>query len=79
MNATTPDTAMAHDDLVARIAARAFDTRIFTVYTNTQRALQRPQPAGEIQPQGRRRRTTAGRHTSARSAAEARLRNAGSL
>ena len=42
MNATTPDTAIAHDDLVARIAARAFDTRIFTVYTNTRRILQRP-------------------------------------
>ena len=41
MNATTPDTAMAHDDLVARIAARAFDRRIFTVYINTQRSLQR--------------------------------------
>src|SRR2546422_1225042 len=42
MSETTLDTAMAHDDLVARIAARAFDPRIFTVYTNTQRALQRP-------------------------------------
>src|SRR5438093_11458289 len=41
MSATTSDTAIAHDDLVVRIAARAFDTRIFTVYTNTQRALQR--------------------------------------
>ena len=41
MSATTPDTAIAHDDLVVRLAARAFDTRIFTVYTNTQRALQR--------------------------------------
>ena len=42
MSDTTLDTAMAHDDLVTRIAARAFDTQIFTVYTNTQRALQRP-------------------------------------
>jgi hypothetical protein len=42
MSATTPDTAMAHDDLVAQIATRAFDPRIFTVYTNTQRVLQRP-------------------------------------
>jgi hypothetical protein len=41
MSATTSDTAIAHDDLVVRIAARAFDTPIFTVYTNTQRALQR--------------------------------------
>jgi len=40
--AALPDTAMAHDELVARIAARAFDPRIFTVYTNTQRVLQRP-------------------------------------
>jgi len=42
MSATTPDIAVAHDELVARIAAGAFDTRIFTVYTNTQRVLQRP-------------------------------------
>ena len=42
MSTTTPDTAIAHDELVARIAARTFDTRIFTVYTNTQRVLQRP-------------------------------------
>src|SRR5438093_11687616 len=41
MSATTSDTAIAHDDLVVRIAARAFDPQIFTVYTNTQRALQR--------------------------------------
>ena len=41
MSATTLDPAIAHDDLVVRIAERAFDTRIFTVYTNTQRALQR--------------------------------------
>jgi len=40
MSDTTP--AMSHHDLVTRIAARAFDPRIFTVYTNTQRALQRP-------------------------------------
>ena len=42
MSATTADTAMVHDELVARIAARAFDPRIFAVYTNTQRTLQRP-------------------------------------
>ena len=42
MSTTTPDIAISHDDLVMRIAARAFDPRIFTVYTNTQRALQRP-------------------------------------
>ena len=42
MSEATLDTAIAHDELVARIAKRAFDTRIFTVYTNTQRALQRP-------------------------------------
>jgi hypothetical protein len=33
---------MTHDDLVARLAERAFDRNIFTVYTNTQRSLQRP-------------------------------------
>lgn len=42
MNETMPVAAIAHDDLVARIAAQAFDTRLFTVYTNTQRLLQRP-------------------------------------
>jgi hypothetical protein len=42
MSETTLDTAITHDNLVARIAERAFDTHIFTVYTNTQRALQRP-------------------------------------
>jgi hypothetical protein len=42
MSEATLDMAITHDDLVARIAERAFDTRIFTVYTNTQRALQRP-------------------------------------
>jgi hypothetical protein len=42
MSAATLDTAMTHDDLVARIAERAFDRNIFTVYTNTQRSLQRP-------------------------------------
>jgi hypothetical protein len=41
MSDTTLATAITHDDLVARIAERAFDTHIFTVYTNTQRALQR--------------------------------------
>src|SRR5215468_7796901 len=41
MSEATLVTAITHDDLVARIAERAFDTHIFTVYTNTQRALQR--------------------------------------
>jgi hypothetical protein len=40
MSAPTADTTMTHDELVARIA-QAFDTHIFTVYTNTQRTLQR--------------------------------------
>ena len=42
MSETTLDTVITHDDLVARIAKQAFDTQIFTVYTNTQRTLQRP-------------------------------------
>jgi hypothetical protein len=42
MSDTTLDLAITHDDLVAGIAEGAFDTRIFTVYMNTQRALQRP-------------------------------------
>ena len=42
MSEATLDTAMTHDDLVTRIAGRAFDRNIFTVYTNTQRSLQRP-------------------------------------
>ncbi len=41
MSETTLDTTMSHDELVARIAERAFDRRIFTVYTNTRRVLQR--------------------------------------
>ena len=41
MSEATLDTTMTHDELVARLAERAFDTQIFTVYTNTQRALQR--------------------------------------
>jgi hypothetical protein len=41
MSETTLDTTMSHDELVARIAERAFDRSIFTVYTNTQRVLQR--------------------------------------
>jgi len=41
MSAPTLDTAIAHGDLVARIAAQAFDTQTFTVYTNTQRTVQR--------------------------------------
>ena len=42
MSEATLDPVITHDDLVARIAAQAFDIHIFTVYTNTQRALQRP-------------------------------------
>jgi hypothetical protein len=42
MSEATLDTAMTHDDLVGRIAERAFDRNIFTVYTNTQHSLQRP-------------------------------------
>lgn len=42
MSETTHEATITHDDLVARIAAQAFDTRLFTVYTNTQRTLQRP-------------------------------------
>ena len=41
MSDTTLDTVMPHGELVRRIAERAFDTRIFTVYINTQRVLQR--------------------------------------
>jgi hypothetical protein len=41
MSETTLDTAIAHDELVMHLAARAFDTRLFTVYTNTAHALQR--------------------------------------
>ena len=40
MSDTTP--AMSHHDLVTRIAARAFDPHLFTIYTTTQRVLQRP-------------------------------------
>ena len=41
MNGTTTRLA-ALEDLVDRIASVAFDTSIFTIYTNTARALQRP-------------------------------------
>lgn len=41
MNGTTTYPA-ALEDLVDRIASEAFNTSIFTVYTNTARALQRP-------------------------------------
>ena len=41
MNGTTTRLA-ALEDLVDRIASEAFDTSIFTIYTNTARALQRP-------------------------------------
>lgn len=41
MNGTTTRVA-ALEDLIDRISSQAFDTRIFTVYTNTARGLQRP-------------------------------------
>ena len=41
MNGTTSRPG-ALGDLVDRIASEAFDTRIFKIYTNTARALQRP-------------------------------------
>jgi len=41
MSETMMDSPVALDDLVERIAAQAFDTRIFTVYTNTKRAQTR--------------------------------------
>lgn len=41
MNGTTTRVA-ALEDLIDRISSQAFDTRIFTVYTNTARDLQRP-------------------------------------
>ena len=41
MNGTTTRLA-ALEDLVDRIVSEAFDTSIFTIYTNTARALQRP-------------------------------------
>ena len=41
MNATTTRVT-ALEDLIDRVASQAFDTRIFTIYTNTARDLQRP-------------------------------------
>lgn len=41
MSETTTASSFALDDLVLRLAAEAFDTRIFTVYTNTRRAQNR--------------------------------------
>ena len=41
MNATTARPVIL-EDLIERIASQAFDTNIFTIYTNTWRALQRP-------------------------------------
>lgn len=41
MNAATARPVIL-EDLIERIAFQAFDTSIFTIYTNTGRALQRP-------------------------------------
>ena len=41
MNGTTTRVT-ALEDLIDRVASQAFDTRIFTIYTNTARDLQRP-------------------------------------
>ena len=41
MNATTTRPVIL-EDLIERIASQAFDTHIFTICTNTGRALQRP-------------------------------------
>ncbi len=41
MNGTTTRPVIL-EDLIERIAFEAFDTNIFTIYTNTGRALQRP-------------------------------------
>jgi len=41
MNAATTRPVIL-EDLIERIASQAFDTDIFTIYTNTGRALQRP-------------------------------------
>ena len=41
MNATTTRPVIL-EDLIERIASQAFDANIFTIYTNTGRALQRP-------------------------------------
>jgi hypothetical protein len=41
MSESTTASTISHDDVVERIAQTAFDTRLFTVYTNTKRAQQR--------------------------------------
>lgn len=41
MNAATTRPVIL-EDLIERIASQAFDTNIFTIYTNTGRTLQRP-------------------------------------
>jgi len=41
MSETTIASSVSLDELIERIAARAFDTRIFTIYTNTKRAQTR--------------------------------------
>lgn len=41
MSETLPASPTHFDDLVTRIAIQAFDRNIFTIYTNTKRALQR--------------------------------------
>ena len=41
MSETTVASTTSLDEVVERLAAQAFDTRLFTVYTNTKRAQQR--------------------------------------
>lgn len=41
MSEMIADTTLSHDEAVKQIAARAFDARLFTVYTNTPHDLQR--------------------------------------
>ena len=41
MSETAISSTVSHDDLVERLAAQAFDTRLFMVYTNTTRAQRR--------------------------------------
>ena len=41
MSQTTTQNAVSLDDLIERIAATAFNTELFTVYTNTKRVQQR--------------------------------------
>jgi hypothetical protein len=42
MSETITASPIAFEELVTRLAAEAFDSRIFTVYTNTRQVLQRP-------------------------------------